>query len=151
MIGYNTFVSRILFAFFLPLLLVAPFAIHLTSGQTGSTDESNKIVSNSNLSEILSQGETVLIEQRDETNANMFRLCVKYNVIQGMKLVTSMLTAAHHRRHLMVWKIFAPRFIFEGIGFLVSAVFLCLGYIVFIRVKQSLTYYVEELSLKKDK
>ena len=124
---------------------MAPFAIYLT------TVSESKIVSNANLSDILSQGETVLIEQRDETNANMFRLCVKYNVIQGLKLVASMLTAAHHRRHLMVWKIFAPRFIFEGIGFIVSALFLCLGYIVFIRVKQSLTDYVEDLSLKKDK
>ena len=72
-------------------------------------------------------------------------------MIQGLKLFTSMLTAAHHRRHLMVWKIFAPRFIFEAVGFLVSAVFLCFGYLVFGRVKQSLTTYIEELSLKKDK
>ena len=42
LVGYNTFVSRILFAFFLPFLLVAPFGIYLAV-------EEAQIVSNSNL------------------------------------------------------------------------------------------------------
>jgi len=145
LVGYNTFVSRILFAFLLPLLLVAPFGIYLNVPET-------QVVSNVDLSEVLGEkGEKLLIEQGDETSANMFRLCIKYSVIQGLKLFTSMLSAAHHRRHLMVWKIFAPRFIFEAVGFLVSAVALCLGYLLFCRVKQSLTTYLDELSMRKDR
>lgn len=31
-----------------------------------------------------------------------------------------MFAATIHCRHLMVWKIFAPKFIFQGLGFLVT-------------------------------
>ena len=34
--------------------------------------------------------------------------------------------AAVHRRHLMVWKIFAPRFIFEAVGSILSSILLAL-------------------------
>jgi hypothetical protein len=38
----------------------------------------------------------------------------------------------------MVWKIFAPRFIFEGIGFIVSAIAVLLGYAVYVRIQVSM-------------
>ena len=49
-----------------------------------------------------------------------------------------MLAAAIHRRHLMVWKIFAPRFIFEGVSFIVTSVMLMLAFWFVLRVDNAL-------------
>ena len=54
-------------------------------------------------------------------------------LFQGVRLLCSMLAAAVLRRHLMVWKIFAPKFIFEVVGFGVTLLGLSLGYLIFIR------------------
>lgn len=60
-----------------------------------------------------------------------------------------MLSAAVLRRHLMVWKIFAPRFIFEGIGFIVSAAAILLGYAVYVRVQNVMSAYLKEVCEKE--
>lgn len=147
LIGWNTFAARLLFAFMLPLLLVAPFMFYMNVEEMRKACEKMP----SAATELLSQGEVVLIEQRDDAKAHMFRLCIKYSVILGVRMLSSMLAAALHRRHLMVWKIFAPRFIFEAVGFGVSLFAMCLSYLVFIRVQKSLSRYLIELSTKKDK
>lgn len=36
-----------------------------------------------------------------------------------LQVLCSTLASAIHRRHLMVWKVFAPKFIFDGVHFLV--------------------------------
>lgn len=36
-----------------------------------------------------------------------------------LQVIGCMVCACLHRRHLMVWQIFAPRFIFEGVSLLV--------------------------------
>ena len=68
---------------------------------------------------------------------------------QGVRLFAAMLSAAVLRRHLMVWKIFAPRFIFEGIGFIVSAVAILLGYAVYVRVQNVMASYLKEVCEKE--
>lgn len=45
-----------------------------------------------------------------------------------------MLAATIHCRHLMVWKIFAPKLIFEALGVIVSLPCVLLGYLLFIRI-----------------
>ncbi|CAL8069469.1 unnamed protein product [Orchesella dallaii] len=47
-------------------------------------------------------------------------LCGKYIFLHGVKLLACMACAGWHRRHLMVWKIFAPKFIFETVSFIVT-------------------------------
>ncbi len=140
LIGWNTFVSRITFGFLLPLLLLAPFSLHKLWLQ----DQ----VSNEDLEEALEEGEAVLVHEGHDAS-HMFRLCVKYSVILGLKMLASMLAAAHLRRHLMIWKIFAPRFIFEAIGFGVSLVVLSLSYLIYCRILGCVSRIVQDWS--KDK
>lgn len=49
-----------------------------------------------------------------------------------------MLAATIHRRHLMVWKIFAPKLIFEGLGLFVVLICVLLSYLLVIRVTTQL-------------
>ena len=48
-------------------------------------------------------------------------------------MITTVLAAAVLRRHLMVWKIFAPNFIFETVGFCVSVASVIAGFLIFNR------------------
>jgi len=144
LIGVNTFAARILFTFMVPLLLVAPFTVYKVL-----QDTEHPFLNLAPFEESLDEGETVLIEQIDEATSHMFRLCLKYSAILGLKMLASMVSAAHHRRHLMVWKIFAPRFIFEGIGFGVGLGVLCLSYLTFLRIQASLSRFHHELTKNK--
>jgi len=144
LIGVNTFAARILFTFMVPLLLVAPFTVYKVL-----QDTEHPFLNLAPFEESLDEGETVLIEQIDEATSHMFRLCLKYSAILGLKMLASMVSAAHHRRHLMVWKIFAPRFIFEGIGFGVGLGVLRLSYLTFLRIQASLSRFHHELTKNK--
>ena len=52
-----------------------------------------------------------------------------------------MLAATIHRRHLMVWKIFAPRFIFEGVSFIVTSIVLISVFCFVLRVDSVLKHW----------
>ena len=169
LIGWNTYISRIWFGLFLPMLLIAPFAIWMvfqslrpkpfdaTSTRetdielsTSSSDESLK--THANLSKELGNGEVFFLENIHQTRSQVFNLCIRYCILQSLRVFATMLAAAIHRRHLMVWKIFAPRFIFEGIGCVVSFVFVTFGYMLFVRIQNCLSGYYQKLqSHDKDK
>ena len=147
LVGWNTFVSRLWFGVMLPLLVVAPFAIYI---MVKPSKEDVGIVQVER--DLLVDGEKVMVlaeQRKDEARTHLFRLCVKYSLILGVRMLASMLAAAHLRRHLMVWKIFAPRFIFEAVGFLVGLVATMIGYVLFVRVQNSLDAYVENVSKKE--
>jgi hypothetical protein len=63
------------------------------------------------------------------------------------QMFTCMLAATIHCRHLMVWKIFAPKLIFEGLGLFVVLICVLLGYLLVIRI----TTQIERLLLQVDK
>ena len=98
---------------------------------------------------LIEDGEAAVVGESEEATSQLFRLCIKYSVTLGIRMLASMLRAAHHRRHLMIWKIFAPRFIFEAIGFGVSLVVMCLSYLTFIRIQQSVYNFVQDLTKEK--
>ena len=140
LIGWNTYVSRLWFGLMLPLLLAAPFAIWMALPSVRPTaDEKN---------EELGKGEVCLLENKEEARSQLFSLCVKYCVLQCLKMFASMLAAALLRRHLMVWKIFAPRFIFEGVGFIVSLASVQIGYILFARIQNFLCSYYNGVNVQ---
>lgn len=56
-----------------------------------------------------------------------------------------MLAATIHCRHLMVWKIFAPKFIFEAISLFVTIPSVLLGYVVLIRVNSAVKKLIKGL------
>eukprot|EP01080_Neovahlkampfia_damariscottae_P004179 gene4179-7489_t len=54
--------------------------------------------------------------------------CYNYFLlINGILLFFNMIFTMILRRHLMIWAIFAPKFIFETLGFLISSIFLLFG------------------------
>ena len=167
LIGWNTYIARIWFGLLLPLLLIAPFAIwmvvpsvrpiQLASNHPKPDLELNStshgsLGHSSILAQELAKGEVFLLENKEEARSRVFGLCVKYSILECWRVFATMLSAAFHRRHLMVWKIFAPRFIFEGIGCLVSLMFITIGYLTFVRIQNSVSaYYYSVQSLDKDK
>lgn len=49
-----------------------------------------------------------------------------------------MLAATIHCRHLMVWKIFAPKLIFEGLSFLVTLASILITFFLVIRIDRQI-------------
>ncbi len=164
LIGFNTFCARVVFAFALPVLLLAPFCLWLTcpsarrhyflgspaqtatevgasNGGPRPEDDEEGVVKRENLE----QGEVFLLERPEEAKAQLFKLCCKYICLQAFRALSSMLAAAVLRRHLMVWKIFAPRFVFEAVGFIVSVSCVLLAYLATVRVLSSLGGFYRRL------
>jgi len=83
--------------------------------------------------EDLNRGEVILLDRPQEASSRLFILSVQYATLQALRLLATMVSAMVLRRHLMVWKIFAPRFVFEAVGFLVSVVTITIGYVLALR------------------
>lgn len=62
-----------------------------------------------------------------------------------LQLLGTCCSAALHRRHLMVWKIFAPRFVFEGVSFLLTTIVLAVSFLSVLRVDQVLRNWFKRL------
>ena len=62
-----------------------------------------------------------------------------------LQFLATCCSAALHRRHLMVWKIFAPRFVFEGVSFIVTTVILAASFLSVLRVDQALRSWFRTL------
>ncbi|XP_071965885.1 GPI ethanolamine phosphate transferase 3-like [Antedon mediterranea] len=128
LIGANTFAANILFALSLPLVLLWPFT-------RGRLEDKNSD----------KEGEVVLRDHATELRIGLFRLMVLYILFHGFKLLGCMFSAAVHRRHLMIWKIFAPRYIFDGIGFLITLTFVLLAYLLVLRTDNQLAKWLARL------
>jgi phosphatidylinositol glycan class O len=50
------------------------------------------------------------------------RVAQKITLVRTVPVLCSVLCAAVHRRHLMVWAIFAPKFVYDAIGSTVADV-----------------------------
>ena len=155
LIGWNTFASRITFAIALPLLFLAPFTLWLRLPslrrlvQQTETDQQESLRVQSMSWADLDQGEVTLLEHSQETKTLLFHLYCKYLVFQALRVLGTMAAAAVLRRHLMVWKIFAPRFIFEAVGFIVSAVVMLISYAIISRVLNIMIGYYRSLEKEK--
>lgn len=74
-------------------------------------------------------------------------ICLYFSLEQ---LLATCCSAALHRRHLMVWKIFAPRFVFEGVSFLLTTVVLVINFLAVLRVDQALRSWFKKLEASVD-
>ncbi|XP_022102977.1 GPI ethanolamine phosphate transferase 3-like isoform X2 [Acanthaster planci] len=130
LITINTFASQIVFAVALPLLLIWPF----TRGKMfdRKKDEDRK-------------GELGLHVSNRELRVAFFQIILAYLLYNGIQLVGAMVSAAIHRRHLMVWKIFAPRFVFQGVSFLVVMVILILLYLLLVKIDRAISHWLQVL------
>ena len=65
------------------------------------------------------------------------------------QLLLCCLAAAVLRRHLMVWKIFAPKVLFEGASFLVAGVSVLISHAFVLRVVRHAGGWLEQLASKE--
>ncbi|KAI4467979.1 phosphatidylinositol glycan [Holotrichia oblita] len=134
----NTFGSYILIGFLLPMLQIAPFSMYaiVTSLTSKKNDEQRDV----------NKGDITLMENDNILLTNTFSLSCKYICCFAIRVFATMLAATIHCRHLMVWKIFAPKFIFEAISLFVTIPSVLFGYVLLIRINGAVNKLVKALN-----
>ncbi|KAM9321969.1 GPI ethanolamine phosphate transferase 3 [Pholidichthys leucotaenia] len=135
LVTLNTFASHILFAVGCPLLLFWPL-VHEVRRSRGRACEEG--------------GEEAVMEMRLRENPQLFssallQLSTRYLFILGVQVFSSVCAAAILRRHLMVWKVFAPKLMFEASGFVVSTAFLLIGVTLVLRIDVAVSRWFKRL------
>ncbi|KFO66104.1 GPI ethanolamine phosphate transferase 3, partial [Corvus brachyrhynchos] len=106
LVGANTFASHILFAVGCPLLLLWPFVCEMANSQRKKPKKESR--------EELQEVEERMMEMRlrespEKFSTALLRLGLKYLFVLGAQLLACVCAAMILRRHLMVWKVFAPK------------------------------------------
>lgn len=140
LICINTFASHIVMSLMLPVLLVAPFTLHVMFSKILPSAAKDGVKSKD-----IKQGELVLYKKDDLLYEGAFILCARYILFFGIRMFACMLAATIHCRHLMVWKIFAPKLIFEGLGLFVVLICVLLSYLLMIRVTTQVERLLQRL------
>ncbi|XP_072427789.1 GPI ethanolamine phosphate transferase 3 isoform X1 [Chiloscyllium punctatum] len=143
LVGMNTFASHILFAVGCPLLLLWPFVREMKSCKSKNIKKE-------------SGDEDQVMEMRLREKPQMFsaallQLGMRYLFVYGVQLLASVCAVAILRRHLMVWKIFAPKFLFEALGFVVTSIYLLITFCFIMRVDVAVNKWFKELLLKQSR
>ncbi|XP_063506251.1 GPI ethanolamine phosphate transferase 3 isoform X3 [Pongo pygmaeus] len=152
LVGANTFASHLLFAVGCPLLLLWPFLCEsqgLRKRQQPPGNEADSRVRPEEEEEPLM--EMRLRDGPHHFYAALLQLGLKYLFILGIQILACALAASILRRHLMVWKVFAPKFIFEAVGFVVSSVGLLLGIALVMRVDGAVSSWFRQLFLAQQR
>nr|XP_009242581.1 unnamed protein product [Pongo abelii]XP_054376955.1 GPI ethanolamine phosphate transferase 3 isoform X2 [Pongo abelii] len=152
LVGANTFASHLLFAVGCPLLLLWPFLCEsqgLRKRQQPPGNEADSRVRPEEEEEPLM--EMRLRDGPHHFYAALLQLGLKYLFILGIQILACALAASILRRHLMVWKVFAPKFIFEAVGFIVSSVGLLLGIALVMRVDGAVSSWFRQLFLAQQR
>ncbi|XP_061590397.1 GPI ethanolamine phosphate transferase 3 [Cololabis saira] len=136
LVTLNTFASHILFAVACPLLLFWPLVREVRGSRGGPAcgEEGDDAVMEMRLRENLHQFSSALLQ-----------LSTRYLFVHGAQVFSSVCAAAILRRHLMVWKVFAPKLMFEASGFLVSSVSLLIGVMLVLRVDVAVGHWFKKL------
>ncbi|XP_017792375.1 PREDICTED: GPI ethanolamine phosphate transferase 3 [Habropoda laboriosa] len=137
LIGINTFGSHIILGATLPLLVIVPFTFYLVFP---------KIAKVKFLEDDMKRGELLLFEQDSAFHAAVFSVAGKYILLHGIRTFGSMLAATIHCRHLMVWKIFAPKLIFEGLGLLVTLSSVLASFYMVFRIDQQMEHLISRVT-----
>ncbi|CAH0383091.1 unnamed protein product [Bemisia tabaci] len=134
----NTFISYIVHAALLPLLLIIPFTLEVTFPSALS--------SNDGTNSSIRKGDVTLFENEPVLYHSVFSLCCKYMIFHGFRVFMSMFAAVIHSRHLMVWKIFAPKFMFEGLSFIFFTIpSLFVGFFLVIRITNKIEQILKQI------
>ncbi|XP_078530797.1 GPI ethanolamine phosphate transferase 3, catalytic subunit isoform X1 [Lissotriton helveticus] len=150
LVGANTFSSHILFAVGCPLLLFWPFLGEASSSQK------QRLKKGVHSGKVEEDQEAPLMEMRlrespEKFSAALLQLGMKYLFVLGMQLLACVCAAMILRRHLMVWKVFAPKFLFEAVGFVVSSVSLLIGIALVMYVDCSVSSWFQKLILSRSR
>ncbi|XP_075416199.1 GPI ethanolamine phosphate transferase 3, catalytic subunit isoform X2 [Tenrec ecaudatus] len=146
LVGANTFASHLLFAVGCPLLLLWPFLCESQGSRKRRQTPGNEAEARVSPKE---EEEEPLMEMRlrdspHHFSAALLQLGLKYLFVLGVQVLACALAASILRRHLMVWKVFAPKFIFEAVGFIVSSVGLLLGIALVMRVDGAVSSWFKQ-------
>eukprot|EP00112_Aurelia_sp_Birch-Aquarium-sp1_P012524 Seg2632.3 transcript_id=Seg2632.3/GoldUCD/mRNA.D3Y31 product="GPI ethanolamine phosphate transferase 3" protein_id=Seg2632.3/GoldUCD/D3Y31 len=139
----NTFSSHIFFALSLPLLHIWQLTSNRDKTDLSTNDESKNALGGNDL------GDMSLRQDPQNVRRSLVATILCYLAVQMFKVVTTAIVASFHRRHLMVWRIFGPRYVFEAAGFLVSLPFLLLGLVFYFRIDNAVerwTLNLEQLN-----
>ncbi|XP_072849164.2 GPI ethanolamine phosphate transferase 3, catalytic subunit isoform X4 [Pogona vitticeps] len=145
LVGANTFASQILFAAGCPLLLLWPFVCETLPGAKGRRPKGETHSREEQMMEMR------LREAPEKFSAALLQLGLKYLLVLGAQLLACVLAAIILRRHLMVWKVFAPKFLFEALGFVVSSLFLLLGIGLVLRVDCAVSAWFKRVILAQSR
>ncbi|KAM6169678.1 GPI ethanolamine phosphate transferase 3 [Rhynchocyon petersi] len=153
LVGANTFASHLLFAVGCPLLLLWPFLCESQGPRKKRQTPGNETEAKVRPEE---EEEEPLMEMRlrdapHHFSAALLQLGLKYLFVLGVQILACALAASILRRHLMVWKVFAPKFIFEALGFIVSSVGLLLGIALVMRVDGAVSSWFKQLVLAQQR
>lgn len=167
----NTFNANFLLLTLYPLLVLFPFMIYAVfpslTRRLYSTDKKEKEVRSSEYRKItlvdpdeedarsvdrsdfdVTRGEIYFLENEKLFMSSVFKVGCQLMILQGIKVFSSMVACTILCRHLMVWKIFAPRFIYEGISSYISFVAIVLGFILTLRVHSAVKSIVDKINKK---
>ncbi|XP_062129647.1 GPI ethanolamine phosphate transferase 3 [Drosophila sulfurigaster albostrigata] len=97
----------------------------------------------------MTRGELTLYEYENVFLGAGFKLATQFFMLQGIKIFCAMLACTIHCRHLMVWKIFAPRFIYEALATFVGLPALIVGYLLLLRINRAVDGLIKRIN--KDK
>ncbi|GAB1865544.1 GPI ethanolamine phosphate transferase 3 [Camponotus japonicus] len=136
LVGINTFGSHIILGATLPLLVIVPFTLHRIFPKFLKAKFFDDI----------KRGELLLFEQDSAFHAAIFSIAGRYTLLHGIRTFGSMLATTIHCRHLMVWKIFAPKLIFEGLGFLVTLGSVLASFYMVFRIDQQMEYLITKIT-----
>uniref|UniRef100_A0A8C6WYD8 GPI ethanolamine phosphate transferase 3, catalytic subunit n=1 Tax=Neogobius melanostomus TaxID=47308 RepID=A0A8C6WYD8_9GOBI len=136
LVTLNTFASHILLAVSCPLLLFWPVLCEFRNGRGGKAcgDEGEDAVM-----------EIRLRESPQHFSSALLQLSARYLFIQGAQMFSSVCAAAILRRHLMVWKVFAPKLMFETSSFIATSVSVLFGVTLVLRIDFSVTRWFKRL------
>lgn len=126
LIGINTFGSHILSGAMLPVIVMAPFTLYFMFPSFAA----NKFHPEKDLR----RGELVLYERESSLLSAVFVVSAKYMLFHGIRTFGCMLAATIHCRHLMVWNVFSPKLIFEGLSFAVTTGSVMVSFLLLIRL-----------------
>ncbi|XP_016958314.1 GPI ethanolamine phosphate transferase 3 [Drosophila biarmipes] len=97
----------------------------------------------------MTRGELTLYEYEDVFLGAGFKLAAQFFMLQGLKIFCAMIACTIHCRHLMVWKIFAPRFIYEALATFVSLPALIVGYLLVLRIHRAVDTLIKRINKTK--
>ncbi|XP_064543887.1 GPI ethanolamine phosphate transferase 3 [Drosophila montana] len=158
----NTFCGPIFFYCMYALLSTETFSLfalfpNLIKSSSSSNSRSKADAAAAALSDIatdavgfdMTRGELALYEYEDVFLGAGFKLATQFFMLQGLKIFCAMLACTIHCRHLMVWKIFAPRFIYEALATFVGLPSLIVGYLLLLRINRAVDGLIKRIN--KDK
>lgn len=164
----STFSTHLLFHIVYPIIVLFPFMIYALypklsinlrsldkKGKEERPVEYTKITLNgsddkdrSHADFNTARGEVFLYENESIFISSVFRVGCQLLILQGVKAMSSMIACTILARHLMVWKIFAPRFIYEGIASYISFVAIILGFALLLRIHSSVKKLVDKIYVR---